>query len=188
MNLYIYMCVCVCVCVCEPDSSEWLVSPRNNPISPFPLCYVSPEEYLSRWRGSSFSLVPHHSLMYFSHSHFSKPSSLPLIPYLSTSLSRTIMMIGRFFRWVGPPWNRFLSRWDSFFWIDVIVLKLAPAVNWFSTSDFPQGTTMPSIIRPRHVASFWAGTVFKPLLNSGPLVYWNWGVGPLCQAYTLDWA
>lgn len=173
--------------VCEPDSSEWLVSPRNRPIinlygvsngiltmgrllitnlvaqpielliwpvSPFPLYYVSPEESLSRWRGSSFSLVPHHSLVYFSHSRFSNPSSLPLVPYLLTSLSRTVMMIGRLFRWVGPLWNRFLTRWDLFFWIDVTVMKLAPAADWFLAGDFPQGTTMSRIIRPRHVASF----------------------------------
>lgn len=204
--------------VCEPDSSEWLVNPRNKPIinlydvsngiltmgrllitnlvaqliellnwpvSPFHLCYVSPEESLIRWRGSSFSLVPHHSLMYFSHSHFSNPSSLPFIPYLSTSLSQTVMMIGILFRWVGSFWNRFLTWWYPFFWIDVTVLKLAPAVDWFSAGDFPQGTTMPSIIRPQHVASFWAGTVFKPLLNLGSSIYWNWGVGPKCHVYTM---
>ena len=52
------------------------------------------------------------------------------------------MMVWRLFRWMGPFWNRFLTRWDLLFKIDVIVLKLALAVNWFSASDFPQGTTV----------------------------------------------
>ena len=52
------------------------------------------------------------------------------------------MMVWRLFRWVGPFWNRFLTRWDLLFKIDVTVLKLALAVNWFSAGDFPQGTTM----------------------------------------------
>jgi len=52
------------------------------------------------------------------------------------------MMMRTLFRWVGPFWNIFLTRWDPLFKTNVTALKLASVADWFSAGDFPQGTTV----------------------------------------------
>ena len=81
---------------------------------------------------------------------------------------------------MGPFWNRFLTRWDLIFKIDVTVLKLAPVVDWFLAGDFPQGTTMPINYIPnmqlvtglvRYTTCYWArGSQFTEIDGLGDYV------------------
>ena len=83
------------------------------------------------------------------------------------------MITRKLFRWVGPFWDTFLTKWDLPLKTDVTVLKLALVAIWFATSNFSQGTTVAEQSHPRHVVDFWTDVAYYLLLGLGFSVYLN---------------